>query len=243
MKFWGQVEAPIELFIAVIILAMSMAIVFGIMRNTNEAKCIADLKHQTILLQEAIQGLLQGSPPTTRTIIFNMQSCGDTQIEGIRFVYYANKKYCGLCKKFYGGCWKIEPLAYDKYIGYTEILDSTVCLDVPSNIYIEEDSGNCRDLSENPCPKNPRHSVSPYSVDLGSGSILLDCKTYVPEPNRENKWITLGKEGSENTYAIILRKDVTTSVSSSSGTISIENPSIKICAIPYSELIRTSPSP
>ena len=66
-KSKAQVEAPVELFIAIIVLAMSMALAFMVMSQTEEGKCIATLKTEIDALKSAMNEVAIGASGTSNT--------------------------------------------------------------------------------------------------------------------------------------------------------------------------------
>ena len=139
----GQADMPVELVIAVIIMIMSTALAFLLINQSNEDKCLAELKTQTDVLQQAVYGVGLASPPTSRTVQFRPIECGGKTIEAIQFVHYEQPEYCGLCASRYGGCWQIIPYAKDNSgaaARYTPLYKSISCIDMAGNVWIQQDT-------------------------------------------------------------------------------------------------------
>ncbi|VVB67744.1 Uncharacterised protein [Candidatus Norongarragalina meridionalis] len=216
MKKRGQMEAPIELFVAVIVLAMSLALAFTVMSRTDEGKCIATLRTETDKLQAAMLDVAFASPPTTRTVLFSMTRCGNVAVDGLRFVYYSKPEWCELCQAHYGGCWQIVPVSKDKDGSYKVVSDAVSCVNIAGDIFLRQDPA-CDELSNNPCPPNDQ-----------------DCKSGVPrgiwtgDPDSPSRWLTMGKTATGTSYRITLTKSVTAGSSESGqGT---ESGEIIVCA-------------
>lgn len=209
----GQVDAPIELVIAIIILVMSMGLAFFVIQQTETGKCINELKTQTQQLQQAILDVGLGSTGTQKTVRFYMPRCGDKTIEAVQFVKFTSPEFCRRCPGAYNGCWQIVPLARTPN-GLVQLNDAVVCVDLPAQrVSINPDSGqNCAVLTNSPCPSG-LSGCSDRQLGLSSGA-------------RQNSvWQTLGREeNGARHYLITLRKDV-----SSSG-LGFENAEIKVCA-------------
>lgn len=208
----GQVDAPVELFVAVIVLMASMSLAFYLMNQTNESKCIAQLKTETDKLQSAMLDIALASPPTSRTITFEMPRCGNINIEVLQFVYYSNPEYCRLCPAHYGGCWQIVPISVDRYGQYSVVSDAVSCVQMSGDLWItQDDSGDCLDLNAKPCP----NANCPFDITGVSDSVLDD-----------SRWQTFGKQSGSSVYKITLTKG--TSQMGEQG----EAGTIKICIKP-----------
>ncbi|MBI4360563.1 hypothetical protein HY572_02195 [Candidatus Micrarchaeota archaeon] len=211
----GQVDAPIELVIAIIILVMSMGLAFFVINSTNEGKCINELKSQTQQLQQAILDVGLGSTGTQKTVRFYMPRCGDKTVEAVQFVKFTSPQFCKRCPGAYNGCWQIIPLARTAD-GLVQLNDAVVCVDLPAQrVSINPDAGqNCAALTNHACPQG-LSGCSDRQLGLSSGAL------------QNSVWQTLGRgdDGARH-YLITLRKDV-----SSSG-LGFENAEIKVCAEP-----------
>ncbi|PIO02342.1 hypothetical protein COT57_03765 [Candidatus Micrarchaeota archaeon CG09_land_8_20_14_0_10_55_25] len=200
----GQTDAPIALFVAVIILAVSMGLAFSLMNQTNESKCIAQLKTETEKLQSAMLDVALASPPTSRTITFEMPRCGDISIEVMQIVYYSEPEYCRLCPAHYGGCWQIVPISVDKEGKYSIVSDATSCIQMAGQIHLTnencEQGWNALSLNDEPCPESEPdcRSASGISENVWSGR--------EDDPSR---WLTLGRDSSTRIYKIRLTKGTT----------------------------------
>lgn len=227
----GQVDAPIELVVAVIILVMSLTLAFYVIDKSDEAKCMAELKSSTQHLQEAMQDIALGSQGTRKTISFAMPRCGNARIEGVRFVYYSDPNYCNLCPSNYGGCWQIVPITSNQGT-YVPLTDAAVCVNLPGNrIAIQSKAGPvdgkpCELLNPNPCPPN---AASCTVRESGVPSSIWNPST-ASEILQKSAWNTLGRNAA--VYRITLYKEV----SMGGG---IETGRIDICAQDVQKL-RTS---
>ncbi|MFH0835124.1 MAG: hypothetical protein V1881_02180 [Candidatus Micrarchaeota archaeon] len=198
MKKRGQMEAPIELFVAVIVLSLSLAIAFSVMSRTDEGKCIAKLRTETDKLQAAMLDVAFASPPTSRSVNFEMTRCGNVAIDGLRFVYYSKAEWCELCQAHYGGCWQIVPVSRDKDGSYKVVSDAVSCVNIAGDIFLRQDP-NCDELSSNPCPPDEPDCNSGVPRGIWSGDPL----------NSPTRWLTMGKSGTGTAYRITLTKSVT----------------------------------
>ncbi len=169
-KLRGQVDAPIELFVAIIILASSMALVYSVWNQVDEGKCIAALKIETQKLQSAMLDVSIASPPTSRTVNFAMPNCGGKKVRVLQFVYFPDAKYCRLCPGSYGSCWQIIPNAVDSKGTMTPITDAISCVNMAGDTVISQEA-DCGTLtpdkmpSENDCKTNYGSECSVFGYD------------------------------------------------------------------------------
>jgi hypothetical protein len=150
----AQVSAPIELFVAVIILMFTLALGFSVMKSTEEGKCIATLKTQTQNLKNAMLDVALGSAGTKRIVSFEFPRCGDKQIVGLQFVLYKDARYCRLCPGSYGYCWQVVPVAKDPNAPdkFIQVSDGISCVSLAGDIDLSEETGGaCQGLSSTPC--------------------------------------------------------------------------------------------
>jgi hypothetical protein len=196
----AQADMPVELVIAVIIMIMSTALAFLLINQSNEDKCLAELKTQTDVLQQAVYGVGLASPPTSRTVQFRPIQCGGRTIEALQFVHYEDWQYCGLCASRYGGCWQIIPIATDKSgttVKHIPLYKSISCIDLAGNVWIEKDSdceGDQVEFTEKPYsdsetdptswgipttvwdPENPSGSSTRWGTAILKGGRAYDIK-------------------------------------------------------------------
>lgn len=222
----GQVEAPIELVVAVIVLAMSLALAFYVMGRTDESKCISMLKTETEKLQSAMLDVALGSPPTSRTVYFKMPKCGSIDVQVLQFVYYNDPTYCKLCPSHYGGCWQIIPASVSKQ-GDDNVLvpvtDAISCINMAGEIEITE--AGCSDagrLTNDPCP---------------SASEIQPCNPRLSSTLRESaSWASFyGGRGGFRNYEINLTKQTAVT-----GSPSRQVGQIRVCIAPVGQATATA---
>jgi len=155
----GQMTAPIELFIAVIIMTLSMSLAFYLYNNISDTQCEYRLKTQNERLQEAMQEVAMGSWGTSKLVDYTMERCTGRSVEAVRVIHYTNQKYCSRCSGNYGGgCWIIEPLTYTAVDGeagaLAPLIDSSVCIELSESLRLNIDpSSACNGkVSESVCP-------------------------------------------------------------------------------------------
>lgn len=152
----GQMSAPMELFIAVIIMTLSMSLAFYLYNGINDTQCEYRLKTQNERLQEAMQEIAMGSWGTSKMVDYAMERCTGRSVEAVRVIHYTNQKYCSICSGNYGGgCWIIEPLTYDAGTGIlTSLVDSSVCVELSEALKLNIDtSAACNGrVSDSVCP-------------------------------------------------------------------------------------------
>jgi len=179
----AQAEAPVELVIAVIIMIMSTALAFLLINQSNEDKCLAELKTQTDVLQEAVLSVALASPPTSRTVLFRPIECGGKTIEALQFVYYSDPAFCSLCAARYGGCWQIIPVAQETQ-RFIPLYKSISCINMAGNVWMTQDtdcSGDVINLHEAPYPdgEDPVKWGIPTSVWSGPGDTNSRWRTFM----------------------------------------------------------------
>ncbi|NYZ77903.1 hypothetical protein H0N96_00695 [Candidatus Micrarchaeota archaeon] len=190
----GQVEAPIELFVAMIILAISLALAFAVASQTEKGKCISKLKTETEKLQSAMFEVSIASPPTSKKVVFTMPVCGEDDVNVLQFVYFDKAQYCSLCPGQYGGCWQIVPASLKKDGSIRQLTDAISCVNMAGcTILQEDDSLNCESgisLSQDACPP---------------GDAPCETKGF-PGENQGAHWNAFGKQPGEQVYEITLTK-------------------------------------
>ncbi|NYZ75353.1 hypothetical protein H0O03_03785 [Candidatus Micrarchaeota archaeon] len=152
----AQVSAPIELFVAVIIMAMSMALAFYVMSNTQSAQCEDQLRAEMRSFAGKLLDVSLGSPPTSREVTMHMTKCGDIEVKAMRIVHYTNPTYCRNCPSAAGGCWQLIPVVYNqKSKAYNSLFNAITCVDMPASVQLGYDTSNpqCVALSTDPCPR------------------------------------------------------------------------------------------
>ncbi len=187
----GQVEAPIELFVAMIILAISLALAFAVASQTEKGKCVSKLKTETEKLQSAMFEVSIASPPTSKKVIFTMPVCGEDDVNVLQFVYFNKAQYCSLCPGQYGGCWQIIPASLKKDGSLRQLTDAISCVNMAGCTILQtqtaEDGCDVEVNAGNACPKDATN---------------CDPKGLPPEA----QWNAFGKQGSEQVYEITLTK-------------------------------------
>ncbi len=230
----SQVDAPIELVIAIIILLASLSIAMLIFGDTGKQKCFAELRGEVQKLQLAMQDLALQSPPSTRSVYFTFPSCGSERIDILRFAYYSRPEYCKACAGQYAGCWKLEMASWDRnaesYTQSPELYNSGICVDVSGNmiLYDQNDQGGmqdpeCQPLSDTPCSSGI-DLLSDSECTFQKSGVIRDVFNPGAVAETSSRWKTLGREAS--TYQIRLTKAIGTCPDSSSC------PAIAICAKP-----------
>ena len=160
MRSKSQVSAPIELFVAVIIMSMSIAIALYIYQKAGDTQCSDQIRSQNERLQIAMQEVAQGFWGTSEPVDYYMNRCGSSPVDAVRFAYFSDVRYCHGCPSSFGGCWKIEPLTFNPTTNdLAPISDASVCITLAEKLTIEGDS-NCNVAVENmACPRSIRGST------------------------------------------------------------------------------------
>lgn len=225
----GQVEAPIELVVAVIIMTMSLALAFYVMNQSSRDACMKEVRGEMEKLQLAMQDLALGYAGTTKDVPVTLKSCAG-EIKGMRFVYYPDPQYCRNCAGHYRGCWKLELLVsnsagtdYKPLSGDAEALD--ICIDMAGEMGLcgKAASYSCFTTAEAvPCDEVKYDSCPPSAGDCTEGSIPTIVKT---SSGAQFLSIKTG-ESASNQYVMRLKKG---SPSVFSG---VTRPLIKVCPIP-----------
>ncbi|MFA4946589.1 MAG: hypothetical protein WC607_03590 [Candidatus Micrarchaeia archaeon] len=219
----GQVDAPIELFVAVIVLTASMSLAFYLMQQTDQGKCVATLKTETEKLQAAMLDIALASPPTYRTVSFEMPRCGDVNVQVLQFVYYSEPQDCRLCPAHYGGCWQIVPVSVNAQGQYAVVVDAVSCVQMSGDIWLT--STGCEDsidLGEAPCP--------PGTIGCTAETTGIPERVWNGNPqDSPSRWLTLGKQEGSRVYTITLTK--TAPIQSEGG----EAGGIRVCVNPANQ--------
>lgn len=213
----SQVSAPIELFVAVIILAMSLALGLKVIGDVEEGKCVATLKTQTQQLKNAMLYVALGSPGTTRTIYFTLPTCGTKKVDGLQFVLYLAPEYCRLCQGNYGYCWQVVPVSRESgnLNRHNQVSDAISCVSMAGDVQIKECAGGIP-LSNAPCFEESGCNPTDFGITKGVWN------TGAPESERLSKWKTLS---GVNTRSFKIKLTKTTELAGGA-----ERGSIEICA-------------
>jgi len=192
----------------------SMGLAFMVLQNTQSAQCTDKLKSEMRGLESVMLDVALGSPSTSREANLEMATCGGSSVEAIRVVYYDSPSFCGKCPATGGGCWIIEPLAYDKDAKeYFVIRDATTCINMPGRVIIKADVDACTNtelISQGEgCPIDAKDHTNencglPPGITSGSTSQLL----------------TLGKATGDTQYKIRVTKGFDTASN---------DPQLKVC--------------
>lgn len=209
----GQMDAPVELVVAIIILVTSMGLAFYVMGQTETGRCLATLKTQTQQLQEAILDVGLGGAGSKKTVRFSMPRCGDQTIESIQFVKYTSPELCKRCPGQYNGCWQIVPIARTAD-GLVRVNDAVTCIELPAErMSIEQGQTTgtqCSILRNTPCSDGSHACEEQLGI--------------TPDILTRSKWVTLASEDSRQ-YLITFNKIL--SVGDLKG-----HTQIKVCAEP-----------
>ena len=151
-----------ELFIAVIIMTLSMSLAFYLYNNISDTQCEYRLKTQNERLQEAMQEVAMGSRGTSKLVDYTMERCTGRSVEAVRVIHYTSSKYCTRCSGNYGGgCWIIEPLTYtsgvDSETGIlAPLVDSSVCVELSESLGLNIDTSSACNgkVSQSVCPSS-----------------------------------------------------------------------------------------
>lgn len=216
----SQVSAPIELFVAVIILAMALALGLKVIGDVEEGKCVATLKTQTQQLKNAMLNVALGAAGTTDTVYFSLPTCGNNKVDGLQFVLYLAPEYCRLCQGSYGYCWQVVPLSKESGVStrHIQLSDAISCVNMAGNIQITSEGcpGDSVALSDTPCFQESGCNPTDFGV---TRNVWQDGN-----PDSPSRWKTLDGT-SVRTFTIRLTK--TTELAGG-----FERGSIQVCAQP-----------
>lgn len=202
----GQVEAPIELVVGIIIFGMAIGMAFYVINQSQYADSLKRVRGEMEKIQLAMQDVTVGYMGSQREIVVSLPTSSG-RIKAIRIAYFPSQEFCWDCPGKYGGCWKIEPLVYDLNLkDYNVLSGASVCVDVPGEVVLYAGSG-CLSLSEKTCPINDP-----------------DCKTggipaAIVAKNPGMTFMTLGTE--YRVYTLRLKKTVAYSGQREVGAIEI----------------------
>ncbi|MFH0973370.1 MAG: hypothetical protein V1817_01105 [Candidatus Micrarchaeota archaeon] len=195
----SQVEAPIELFVAVIILTMSMALALNVWNSMQEQQCVARIKTTMSRVQNALVSIAISSPPTTRIETIDFPRCGNYNIKAVQFAYFSKPEYCRLCPGQYGGCWQLIPLSYGSDGTYSTLTDAITCVQTSGQISLAWDgddsacSGGGSEDNFNNCP-----------CPTGGGESCTACQGrihFVDNPDFAH-YYSLSRPQSGNTFIL-----------------------------------------
>lgn len=197
----GQVEAPMELVVGIIIFGMSITLAFYVMNQAQYADCLKQVRGEMEKIQLAMQDVAIGYQGTQREIFVNLPRCAG-KVKAIRIGYFPDPAFCFSCAGKYSGCWKIEPLVYDVNLkDYNVLAGASVCVDVPGNVDLYA-GGGCLKLSDSTCPTNdpmcktggvPPATLTKYTK-MSFMTLATEETVYTL---RMRKGVTLGTEGKE----------------------------------------------
>ncbi|MFA6048762.1 MAG: hypothetical protein WC792_02330 [Candidatus Micrarchaeia archaeon] len=122
----------------------------------EDGTCSSCLAEQRGNLQRLAQTIFADeSAQTNLPIILPTKSCCGIKVEGLRFAHYYSREFCGRCSaNSSNGCWKIEPVGYDRDGKLMPLSNADVCLNPPAGFDV--DTKNCENNALNfvnsPCP-------------------------------------------------------------------------------------------
>jgi hypothetical protein len=209
----AQVEAPIELFVAVIILAMSMALALSVWGNMQEQECVAKIKTTMSRVQNAMVSIAISSPPTTRIETIAFPRCGKYDVRAVQFAYFSKAEYCRLCPGHYGGCWQLIPLSYDAASGqYSSLTDAITCVQVSGQLRLAWDGdvvcaggGSEGSFNHCPCPRNPGEGDACSSGDPLAPYEACRGKTLFVQDPAVARYYSLGRPQTGNSFVLRFR--------------------------------------
>ncbi|MCL5011563.1 MAG: hypothetical protein M1594_01560 [Candidatus Marsarchaeota archaeon] len=205
----SQESAPIELVIAVIIMVMSITLAFTVWSNIQTTQCTNQIQSEMMTLENAVVDVSLGSPPTQRVIYINFPTCGNYNIQAIRFSHYGNPAYCGSCPISSTGCWILEPLSFNTKTGFSKITDASVCVNLPSTVDFVSLSCPYDYLINNGTNSNNPSSCPPLGTVIGyqpSSQTTLNQYCNAPPPSQTlYTYATIGK-GNQTQYKLTLSK-------------------------------------
>jgi type II secretory pathway pseudopilin PulG len=230
----GQVEAPIELVVAVIIMAMSLALAFYVMNQSSRDACIKEVRGEMEKLQLAMQDLALGYAGTTKDVPVTLKGCAG-EIKGMRFAYYPDPQFCRNCAGHYRGCWKLELLVsnsegtdYKPLSGDAEALD--ICIDMSGEMGLcgKTSASSCLSTAEAAsCDEVKYDTCPPGTSDCTTGSVPASVKGFTSPGGEHPQFLSIKTgESTSNQYVMRLKKGSPSVISG------VTRPLIKICPIP-----------
>jgi type II secretory pathway pseudopilin PulG len=171
----GQMTAPVELFIAVIIMTISMGIALSIYNGFDNTQCEFQQKTQNENLQEKMQEVAIGSWGTSKVVDYVMERCPQQSTVAVRIVHYSDPQYCRTCSGNYGnGCWLIEPMAYTPDGTLSPIDKATVCVELSESLKLSIDnSASCNGVvTQSACPTK---DLAGNPISGSDSGISNDC--------------------------------------------------------------------
>ncbi|MFH0970951.1 MAG: hypothetical protein V1835_00125 [Candidatus Micrarchaeota archaeon] len=204
----SQVDSPIELVIAIIILLASLSIAMLIFGNTGEQQCRVTVKGEIQKLQLAMQDLALQSPPSTRKISFTLPRCGGKSIDLLRFVYFSQPDLCRDCPGHFSGCWKLQLTHQDVQSGLYDIMEE-ICVDVAGDMSLDKatigpEGEACSQLATTPC----REGEECTAELTGYPKSVFDPSSEESRRNSPSRWESL--ETTSQKYEITLKKGIGT---------------------------------
>ena len=195
----SQVSAPIELFVAVIIMSMSIAIAVYIYQKAGNTQCSDQIRSQNERLQIAMQTVAQGFWGTSEPVDYYMDRCGSTPVDAVRFSYFSNVRYCGACPSTFGGCWKIEPLTYNPNTNdLSTIPEASVCITLAEKLTIEGDPTCNVNVTNMACPLNLRGTV--VANNTCAGMVKMSDVYGASGTLGSNQFATFGRDDPSASY-------------------------------------------
>lgn len=224
----SQISAPVELLIAVVVMAMSLAIAYYLWGEIDCARCLAEQKGEGQKLADALHAVSLGFAGTKQSASYTMRSCCGAKVDGVRFSRYSSREFCGKCLGSFGkGCWKVEPVGYDRDGFLVPFSDADVCVDMSESLDIFPCAGSTA-FTDSPCPEQDGADVS--SSECAKKVYLQKCSS--------GEWWTYPGESCPGNTGIARFKTLQRTSGSFSYDINISKESavdalgMKICAAP-----------
>jgi len=166
----GQVEAPFELLVAVIIMGFVIAVGLYAMNYLGQEKCRSEVDFELDELRQELE-LVVANPLTSREVFFNIPGgCFPEKGQEIRIKDWANPDLCvSYCHTAVRLCTLLE---YDApALGTNPGYGTKICVNIPSDtVFPASYGGKCDLISDD-------YELVDLSVEIPEGTYLLINKS------------------------------------------------------------------
>jgi len=184
----GQVSAPFEVLVAVIVMGFVILAGTYALKNLSENTCLGDKKKEMGQLTSSLRDVVLGSDLTFRNISFQTKACFDSKFERIELNQYSDQ---ARCSAYCGGgvqCILLEYVYEDQVKQQRKYPIQPICTGIASNIKFTKVADDC--------------GIS----DEDSTWILVDALNEPIEPGNYRLFRSSGTTESSINFCLLRRK-------------------------------------
>jgi len=146
----GQVSAPFEVLVAVIVMGFVILAGTYALKNLSENTCLGDKRKEMGDLVSALRDVVLGSDLTFRNITFQTKACFDAKAESIQLNAYNEQSKCTAYCGSGVSCVLLEYIYNDDAKKERKYPIPPICTGLPPTINFSKDKEDCGITEEDP---------------------------------------------------------------------------------------------